>query len=139
MIHQILLDYRDSGDYFRISVESDRDTHDILQYLQQYSHDVRYWRSYESRSKQDRGTRVTPVGTLVSCAYFGTKIGYNMRFQDYKLKSFIDSTPDERQNFCKQQVSCRRCQFHTKETEEIFYCNLHGIYMNYNDLREENK
>ena len=92
MIHQILIDYRDSGDYFRISVESPKSSDEVCRYFLKYSHDVRYWRSYESRSKHDKGTRETPVGTLVSCAYFGTKVGYNMRFEtnEWKLKSFLD-------------------------------------------------
>ena len=98
MIHQILLDYRDSGDYFRLSIESEEAPKDILIYLQKYSKDVRYWRNYNERRKSEKGTRVTPVGTIVSCGYFGTKTGYNMRFEssEYKLKGFIDSIPDER-------------------------------------------
>lgn len=96
MIHQILVDYRDSGDYFRFSVDSNRSPHDILRYFRQYSHDVRYWRNYGALGKHDKGNRMTPVGTIVSCGYFGTKTGYNMRFQEYKLKSFLDTTPDER-------------------------------------------
>lgn len=98
MIHQVLVDYRDSGDYFRFSIDSTEEPQDILEYFQQYSHDVRYWRSQEEPRRNEKGTRVTPVGTLISCGYFGTKIGYQMRFEssDYRLKGMNDSIPDER-------------------------------------------
>ena len=92
MIHQILMDYRDSGDLFRISVDSPMSSQEVCRYFLKFSHTVYYWRSYESRSKHDKGTRETPVGTLVSCGYFGTTVGYNMRFEtnEWKLKSFLD-------------------------------------------------
>lgn len=98
MIHQILIDYRDSGDYFRFSIDSTEEPKVILTYLQQYSHDVRYWRSYDEPRKSEKGTRVTPVGTIVSCGYFGTKTGHNMRLEsnEYKFKGFLDTIPDER-------------------------------------------
>lgn len=98
MIHQILVDYRDAGDYFRFSIESNLSPQEITSYFQQYSHDVRYWRSQEEPRRNEKGTRVTPIGTLISCGYFGTKIGYQMRFEssDYRLKGMLDSIPDER-------------------------------------------
>ena len=112
MIHQILVDYRDAGDYFRFSVESDMSPQEITSYFHKYSHDIRYWRSHDERRKCDKGTRVTPVGTIVSCGYFGTKVGYNMRFEsnEYKLKSFISSTPDERHRLCEVTTGDRREQ-----------------------------
>ena len=98
MIHQILVDYRDSGDYFRFSIDSTEEPKVITSYFQQYSHDIRYWRSYDESRKSEKGTRVTPVGTIVSCGYFGTKTGYNMRLEsnEYKFKGFLDTIPDER-------------------------------------------
>lgn len=93
MIHQIVMDYRDSGDYFRISVESLKSSDEVCRYFLKYSHDVRYWRSFDTRRNCDKGTRVIPVGTIVDCGYFGTKIGYNMRFEakEGKLESLLDT------------------------------------------------
>lgn len=98
MIHQILIGHRDSGDYFRFSIDSTEAPQDTSLRTSNSIPTMSTGVHKMNQGETKKGTRVTPVGTLISCGYFGTKIGYQMRFEksDYRLKGVLDSIPDER-------------------------------------------
>ena len=89
MIYSVLVDLNNSGDLYRLLVESDNLTR-TLEELLKISDDVRYVDAKEELGKKDKGIRVLPDGSIVRrCQFFGSKVGYNMRFatSEYKLNT----------------------------------------------------
>ncbi len=89
MIYSVLVDLNNSGDLYRLLIESDNLAR-ALEELLKVSDDVRYVDAKEEPGKKDKGIRVLPDGSIVRrCQFFGSKIGYNMRFatSEYKLNT----------------------------------------------------
>lgn len=102
MIHQILMDLNNTGDYYRILIESDNLPRTLSELLK-YSKDVLYVDSKEELGKKDKGIRVLTDGSIVRrCQFFGSKIGYQMRFQtsEYKLNTIKKARP------AKEVIAC---------------------------------
>lgn len=74
MIYYFLVDYGNSGSYYRFGIMTDNDKEVAMAYLQQYSNDVRYLREREFPSLHDRGVKKIPCGTIVSCTFMYDKI-----------------------------------------------------------------
>ncbi|BAL85146.1 hypothetical protein SELR_pSRC300730 (plasmid) [Selenomonas ruminantium subsp. lactilytica TAM6421] len=89
MIYSVLMDLNNGGDLYRLLIESDNLTRTLKELLK-YSDDVRYVDAKEEPGKKDKGIRVLADGSVVRrCQFFGSKVGYNMRFatSEYKLNT----------------------------------------------------
>lgn len=89
MIYNVLIDYGNQGDLFRLAIESE-DLHSTLRTLLNYSNDVRYIDSKDELGKKDKGNKVLEDGSIIRRSqFFGSKIGYQMRFQTSEYKTNI--------------------------------------------------
>ena len=86
MIHNVLVNYRDSNDYFMFTIESHSTVKDIVSYLEKFSKDVRYSGTMKELKKTQKGIRSIPVGIIRGCKYFGSLAGVNMRFSTSRNK-----------------------------------------------------
>lgn len=86
MILCLLVDYNDSGDFYRLTVETENPLRMFREFLG-ISHDVRYIESKSEKGKRDKGVRRMPDGSVIlrSC-FFGSKIGAMMRFENNAYK-----------------------------------------------------
>ena len=85
----MLVDLNDVGDLYRLTVETE-DKARLFRTLSQYSRDVRYIEDKDEPGRKDVGTRRLLDGsTILNCKFFGSKIGYIMRFETsrYKLET----------------------------------------------------
>lgn len=92
------MDFNDAGDLYRVSVETDDPVRAAEAFLR-YSKDVRYVGSKEERGTKDKGNRVLCDGAVMCrCTWFGSKIGYKMRFatSEYK-RNIIEKAVDARE------------------------------------------
>lgn len=86
MILSVLVDLNDAGDFYRLTIETE-DKARLFRTLSQYSRDVRYIEDKDEPGRKDVGTRRLPDGsTILNCKFFGSKIGYVMRFETSRYK-----------------------------------------------------
>lgn len=89
MILSVLMDFNDAGDFYRVTIETE-DRARLFRTLAMYSHDVRYIEDKDERGRKDVGTRVLSDGSVIlNCKFFGSKIGYLMRFETSQYKSGV--------------------------------------------------
>ena len=89
MIVSMLVDLNDDGDFYRLTIETE-DKARLFRTLSQYSRDVRDIEDKDEPGRKDVGKRRLPDGsTILNCKFFGSKIGYIMRFETsrYKLET----------------------------------------------------
>ena len=89
MIVTMLVDLNDDGDFYRLTIETE-DKARLFRTLSQYSRDVRYIEDKDEPGRNDEGNRRLPDGsTILQCKFFGSKMGYIMRFETsrYKLET----------------------------------------------------
>lgn len=81
--HVILVDFRNKGEMFRLTIEGNKD--EILEYFYALSEDVRYVKNCK-RHKKDKGTNVLPCGIVRNCKWECNKLDvmtkYNSRYVD---------------------------------------------------------
>lgn len=96
MIQHFLIDL--SGDFYMTAMETDEPKESVESYWQQYSPDVRYIKTTEERSKYEKGERQCPLGAIVNCYCFGTKISTFETFDKvkYKLDTILEAEIDKR-------------------------------------------
>lgn len=89
MIYIFLVDFNDKGDLYRMLIETN-DLVGTTKKLCQYSHDVRYIGSKDSLGNKDKGARkLTSNAIIRRTTWFGSKIGYKMRFETSEYKKNI--------------------------------------------------
>ena len=81
MILRFLADYANQGDYYMMTIETE-DKASLIAELKRYSHDVLYIDSKDELGSKDKGKRRLDDGSIVRrCDFFGSKVGYMMRFE----------------------------------------------------------
>ena len=73
MIHYFLVDYRNSGDYYRFAVESSNKNL-VEQFLMSVSSDVRFLKSKSKKNRNETGSRKIPGGIIVACNFYKDKV-----------------------------------------------------------------
>lgn len=95
MIQEFLVDY--NGEYYVVAVETNNSLEEVQSFLEEYSNDVRFWNTVETRRRNDKGNRKVSCGIICNCRYFGSKIGHNTKFTERKLGR-IQRTPLDRRH-----------------------------------------
>ena len=81
MILRFLVDYANQGDYYMMTIETE-DKASLIAELKRWSNDVRYVDSKDELGSKDKGKRRLDDGSIVRrCDFFGSKVGYMMRFE----------------------------------------------------------
>lgn len=89
MIVSVLMDFNDEGDFYRLTIETE-DRARLWRTLAGYSRDVRYIEDKETRGRKDVGRRRLPDGSVIlNCKFFGSKVGYLMRFAASQYKDGV--------------------------------------------------
>lgn len=98
IVHICLVDFNNSGYLYRCGIESELKEQEIVRFWQLFSSDVRYVTS-RPKGNRDTGTNPCSVGTIVTCKFFGDKVGHLSAFnrQKYKIDTITACGVDDRQ------------------------------------------
>ncbi len=81
--HYLIFNYGNSGDYYRIAVESELTAEEVLEYFYGLSNCVIHVKTTDKPHKKERGNRKCDVGIIRACSFYTDAIN---TFNQKRLK-----------------------------------------------------